>query len=160
MKKNFLLIFCLGFLAFNLNAQVLDYNSLVSFIQNNSKENPKDKIITVNVWSANNKESRDANMDLNNTVFTYKDAKLKNGNKGVIGISICIDNDEVGNNIALKKDGISNLIRVNAKDVLNSIPLNGKTTGYNIGFDSSGNLLFENQQNTTFYNSIRNLITR
>lgn len=158
MKKNILLIFILGLLAFNLNAQDLDYNSLVSYIKNNTKENPADKIIVVNFWSVNNKASRDANIDLNNTAFTFKNAKLKNGSKGVIGISICVDNDEVGNNIALKKDGINTAIRVNAVD--NSLPLNNKTAGYNIAFDSSGNLLFENLQNTTFFNSIRNLITR
>jgi len=160
MKKNILLIFCLGFLIFNLSAQTLDYNSLVSYIKNNTKENPTNKIISVNIWSLNDQASREANIDLNNTAFIYKDAKLKNGSKGMIGISICLDNDEVGNNITLKKDGINNLIRINASDITNLISLNGKTSGYTVGFDSNGNLLFENLQNTTFLNSIRNLITR
>ena len=160
MKKNILLIFCLGFLAIQLNAQELNYNSLVSYIQKNTKENTANKIIAVNIWSVNDKSSRDANIDLNNTTYIFKDAKLKNGSKGMIGISICLDNDEVGNNIILKKDGINTLLRVNASELTNTISLTGKTAGYNIGFDSEGNLLFENQQNTTFLNSIRNLITR
>ncbi len=160
MKKNILLIFCIGFLALNLGAQTLDFNSLVSYIKNNTKENPANKIIAVNIWSVNDKASRDANIDLNNTTIIYKDAKLKNASKGMIGISICMDNDEVGNNIALKKDGITTTIRVNASEITNLISLNGKTTGYTVGFDSNGNLLFENLQNTTFLNSIRNLITR
>ena len=160
MKKNILLIFCLGFLAIQLNAQELNYNSLVSYIQKNTKENTANKIIAVNIWSVNDKSSRDANIDLNNTTYIFKDAKLKNGSKGMIGISICLDNDEVANNIILKKDGINTLLRVNASELTNTISLTGKTAGYNIGFDSEGNLLFENQQNTTFLNSIRNLITR
>ena len=160
MKKNIFLFLCLGFLNFNLKSQVLDYNSLVSYIQTYTKEDPKDKIIMVNIWSVSDKNSRDGNIDLNNTITIYKNAKLKNGSKGVIGIVICIDNDQVTNNIALKKDGINTLIRINAADVAQSILLNGKTAGYNVGFDSNGNVLFENLQNTTFLNSIRNLITR
>ncbi len=160
MKKNIFLILCFGILTISLKSQVLDYNSLVSYIQTNTKENTKDKIIAVNVWSVNNKISRDANIDLNNTAFIFKDAKLKNGSKGMIGIVICIDNDEVINNITLQKDGINTLIKINASQVPPSLLLNNKTAGYNVGFDSNGIVLFENLQNTTFLNSIRNLITR
>ncbi len=143
-----------------LKSQTLDYNSLVSYIKTYTKEDPKDKIIAVNVWSASDKTSRDGNIDLNNTTTIYKNAKLKNGSKGVIGIVICTDNDQVTSNIALKKDDINTLIRINAADAAQIISLNGKTAGYNVGFDSNGNMLFENLQNTTFLNSIRNLITR
>lgn len=160
MKKNLFLFICLGFLSFNLSSQALDYNSLVSYIKTYTKEDPKDRIIAVNIWSVADKNSRDGNIDLNNTTTIYKNAKLKNGSKGVIGIVICTDNDPMTNTIALKKDGINTLIMINAADVSQSILLNGKTSGYNVGFDSNGNVLFENMQNTTFLNSIRNLITR
>lgn len=160
MKKLLYLIICVYFINPNLKSQTSDYISLTSFIQSGLKEKITDKIIVVNFWSINDKSSRDANLDLNSTVSIFKDAKLKGGFKGVIGITICMDNDEVGAGITLKKDGVNSLINVNSSELSLVSFIKSKSASKNIAYDSNGLVVFENIQNVTFLNSIRNLITR
>jgi hypothetical protein len=160
MKKLIFLLFWFSLLANDLKSQNLDHNALVSYLQTNTKLNTTDKIIAVNFWSANSKSSRDANVDLNNTCNIFKNAKLKGGSKGMIGILICLDKDEVAAHITLKKDGITYLITINASELSQTNLLADKTETYSVIFDSNGSVIAENLQNTTFLNSIRNLITR
>ena len=160
MKKIILLLFWFIFLTIDLRSQTSDYNSIISYLQKNTKENTQNRIIAINVWSASDKNSRDANMDLNNTCNVFSHAKLKGGDKGIIGVVICLDNDDVTSNITLKKDGINNLIIIHSATLSSLAQLSKKPSSYNVVFDSNGNMLFENIAANSIFNSIRNLITR
>lgn len=160
MRKNIFLLFWFWFLTINLNSQNSGYYSLTSYIQKHTKENIQNKLIAVNIWSASDKNSRDANVDLNSAIEVFKNAKLKGGNKGIIGVIICLDNDEITSNIALTKEGVKNVIIVNASELSSFPELSQKASSYNIVFDSNGNMIFENLASNSIFNSIRNLITR
>ena len=160
MKKTIFLLFWFILLTIDLQSQNSNYNSIVSYIQKHTKENTQNRIIAVNIWSASDKNSRDANIDLNNTGTVFNHAKLKGGDKGVIGVVICLDNDDITSNITLKKDGVTNLIVIHASELSSLQELGKKSSSYNIIFDSNGNVIFENLAANSIFNSIRNLITR
>jgi hypothetical protein len=159
MKKFILLTICLIFFA-GAKSQTSDYFSLVSYLQDHTKENTKNRLIAVNLWSASDVSSRDANSELNKAAYVFKNAKLKGGSQGIIGIIICVDNDEVTANIALKKENITNVIAINASELSFFPGLSKKSSSYNIVYDSQGNIVYENLQSNSVFSSIRNLITR
>lgn len=160
MKKIIFLLSWFVFSTINLQSQTSDYNVLTSYIQTHTKLSTENKIIAVNFWSANNKPSRDANVDLKSTCDVFKNAKLKGGSKGMIAIVICLDNDDVAADITLKKDGVHQIITINASELSQTSLLSKKTEGNNVIFDSNGVVVNENFSTTTFFESIRNLITR
>jgi hypothetical protein len=159
MKKASLLILFLG-LMISMRSQTTEYFSLLSYIHTHTKQNTQNRLIAVSVWSPSDKNSREINTQFNEACYVYQNAKLKGGNKGILGVLICNDNDEVAANIALKKDGINNVIVVNASQ-LNSFPdLSKKSSSYNAVYDMNGNMIYENLASNTIFDSIRNLITR
>ncbi len=158
MKALFTSFIILGSLV--CNAQSSLYNKLNSYLTNQTKEVVANRLIAINVWSANDKNSRDLNIEFDKVYKAYEYAKLKGGNKGIIVLNINIDNDAINSNITLKKDGVTKTNRVPAdnSDILNE--LKGKPAGYNIVFDSNGNVVYENLTTGTVFNSINQLITR
>ena len=82
------------------------------------------------------------------------------GNKGIIVLNIDLDNNSVNGDITLKKDGISKIITIPSDNIEILNELKGKTSGYNIVFDSNGNMVYENLAAGTVYESIHKLITR
>jgi len=160
MKKTSLLIVFFCLLSIFLRSQTSDYFSLLSYLQNNTNESSKDRIISVALWSPSDMNSREAIAELNKACHVFKNAKLKGGNKGIIGILICTDTDEVTANITLKKEGITNVIVMKTSELASFPGLSKKQSSYNIVFDSNGNVIYENLASNSVFNSIRNLITR
>jgi hypothetical protein len=158
MKGLYISIFVLGSLF--ANAQSSLYNKLNSFLTNQTKEVVANRMIALNVWSANDKTSRDLNIEFEKVYRTYDYAKLKGGNKGIIVLNINSDNGMINTNIILRKDGITKLISIPKEnlDILNE--LKDKPAGYNIVFDSNGNTVYENLTPGNVFNSIHQLITR
>ncbi len=159
MKALYISIFVLGSLA--INAQNSLYNKLNSYLTNQTKENVvANRLIAINVWSASDKNSRDLNVEFDKVFNTYEYAKLKGGSKGIIVLNVNIDNDPVNSNITLKKDGVTKTNRIPSDNSSILDELKGKPAGYNIVFDSNGNVVYENLKTGTVFNSINQLITR
>lgn len=158
-KVFFLLSFFLSAFSF-LNAQSDLYSKLSGFVSNQTKEKTEGRLIAINLWSVNDKMSREINQEFEETYKTFEYAKLKGGNKGIIVLNINLDNDVVNADITLKKDGISKLIKVSNEntELINS--LKGKSPGYNIVFDDKGNLVYENLIQGSVFSSVQKLITR
>lgn len=136
------------------------YHHLNSFISNQTKEKTENRLIAVNLWSLNDKTSRELNLEFEKTYKAFEYAKLKGGYKGIIVMNLNLDNDVVSADITLKKDGISKLIKVSLESTDILLALQGKTSGYNIVFDEKGNLVYENLKPGTVFNTIQKLITR
>lgn len=158
MKSLYISILVLGSLV--LNAQSNLYNKLNSYLTNQTKEVVANRLIAINVWSAADKNSRDLNIEFEKAYKTFEYAKLKGGNKGIIVLNVCLNNDVVNSNITLKKDGITTIKKVPADYVDIKNELKNKPAGYNIVFDSNGNVVYENLATGTVFNSIHQLITR
>jgi hypothetical protein len=159
MKKISLLILFVSIMI-QMRSQTAEYFSLLSYIQTHTKQSTENRLIAVSVWSPSDRNSRDINSQLSEACYVYQNAKLKGGNKGMLGVLICSDNDEVTANIAIKKDGIKNVIVVNSSQ-LNSFPeLSKKPSSYNAVYDMNGKMIYENLASNSVFDSIRNLITR
>ncbi len=151
-------MFVLG--AFLSNAQVSLYNKLNSFVSNQTKEVVNNRLIAINIWSVNNKVSRAINDEFDEAYKTYEFAKLKGGKNGIIVLNINLDSDPVNTDITLEKDGITKAIKIPSdnSDIINL--LKEKPAGYNIVFDESGNVVYENLAQGSIFSAIQKLITR
>lgn len=158
MKALYISIFVLGSLL--VQAQTALYNKLNSFLSTQTKEVVANRMIAINVWSSNDKNSRDINAEFEKVYKTYDYAKLKGGSKGIIVLNINLDEAAVNSNITAKKDGITKSITIpnDNSEILKE--LKGKSSGYNIVFDSNGNMVYENLTVGNVFNSIHQLITR
>lgn len=102
-----LLVFALFFAAsLQSNAQVSgsDYRNIVASLFPDL--NLENKILFINVWQSANIDSRENNKEFLRVSNIYKEAKLKNGLKGVTFINLSIDKDTYMWMISIKKDGI------------------------------------------------------
>lgn len=150
MKKQLLLLFVL--LSFFGRSQVTLYKQIKDAISiENPKINFEDKLIAVNLWQANDLESRNANKEFDKVYKTYEFAKLKGGLKGVIVANINITDQTAS--ILLKKDGIEKLITIK----VDTTEFRGKK---NIVFNSNGDNVLENLASTDVFKSFINLVTR
>jgi hypothetical protein len=117
------------------------------------KEHPElqttNKLIVVNVWSANDSKSREANISLNKAATVYNSAKLKGGLKGMIGVTICKD-EGPGSNVILAKDNVTKTVSISGDHV---------PSMNNIIFDSQGNVIAQNITGD-IYSEVQKLITR
>lgn len=164
MKSIYITIFVLG--ALFSKAQTSLYNKLNSFLTSQTKEVlVNQRLIAINVWSASDKNSRDLNIEFEKAFKAFDYAKLKGGNKGIIVLNINIDSNKNINstsnaNIILQKDDITKVIKVpnDYFEILKEIK--GKSSGYNIVFDSNGNMVYENLAPASVFKSIQQLITR
>ncbi|MBL7921604.1 MAG: hypothetical protein JNJ40_14915 [Bacteroidia bacterium] len=135
-----------------LNAQ----SDLFSKVKKSLKEthpevNFDNHLIAVNVWSANDAASREANKQFNKVYGIYEFAKLKGGLKGLICVAINKDGESAS--IILTKDGATKVIQ------LNSIELTGVANG-NVVYDDNGVEVYKNIANDKVFESINKLITR
>jgi thiol-disulfide isomerase/thioredoxin len=142
------------------DAQSTLYNKLNSFIDNQTKEEVSNRLIAINIWSANNKVSRAINDEFDEVYKVYEFAKLKGGNKGIVVLNINLDSDPVNTDILLEKDGISKAIKVPTENTEIVNLLKEKPAGYNIVFDENGNVVYENLAQGTIFTAIQKLITR
>jgi len=151
MKK---LTFIFLFIAFNtfLNAQSDIFLKLKKAIAENHPEiSLENKLIAVNIWSANNQESREANKQFNKTYKIYEFAKLKGGLKGLVCVTINKDGETAS--IILNNDGVTKLIQINALDITSN-------TSSNVLFDDQGKEIYKNIPSGKIFESINKLITR
>jgi hypothetical protein len=158
MKSIYITLLVLS--AFLGKAQTELYSKLKAFVHDNTKEKTAQRLIAINVWSAEDKDSRDKNIQFEEVFKVYSNAKLKGGNKGIIVLNICVDKDQVMSDIALKKDGISKMISVPFDYNSVAQALKDKDSGYNAVFDDNGNLVYENLDKNSVFSSIQKLITR
>jgi len=107
----------------------------------------------VNIWSADNVASREANLQLNKAYSAYEFARLKGGAKGMIGVLLSADNDTKGESIILSKDKVLKPITLKNN---NDLELQGLS---NIIFDSNGDVINKNITSDIF-EKIHQLITR
>ena len=164
MKSIYIAIFVLG--ALFSKAQTNLYNKLSSYLTGQTKELlVNQRLIAINVWSASDKNSRDLNIEFEKAFKAFDYAKLKGGNKGIIVLNINIDSNKNINstsnaNIILNKDGITKMINIqnDNADILKE--MKGKSSGYNIVFDSNGKMVYENLAPASVFKSIQQLITR
>lgn len=159
IKKLFITAFIM-LVAVSVQAQGDLYNKLSTFISNQTKESTSDRLIAINVWSVNDNNSRKLNAEFEEVYKTFEYAKLKGGVHGIIVMDINFENDVVNADITLQKDGIKKLIKVSADNTEIVNHLKGKPAGYNVVFDCKGNLIYENLNPGTVFNSIQKLITR
>jgi len=159
IKKLFIIVFTMLF-AMSVKAQSDLYNKLSTFISNQTKESTSNRLIAINVWSVNDNNSRKLNAEFEEVYKTFEYAKLKGGVQGIIVMDINFENDVVNADITLQKDGIKKLIKVSAENTEIVNHLKGKSAGYNVVFDCKGNLIYENLNPGTVFNSIQKLITR
>lgn len=115
----------------------------------------ENKLITLNIWTSADKNSRDANKMFNKVFNAYEFAKLKGGVKGIIGVTINKLNETA--TIILTKDGVNKLIQISNVSLINDI---ATTTTTNIVFDSEGNEVYKNLASDKIFESINKLITR
>lgn len=164
MKKIVSIVLCLitGF----VYSQTADYFTIKNSI---SKTYPEidfnNKLLAISVWNSSDIVSRELNKEFHKTWFTYQEAKLKGGLKGVIFISICSDEDELNFRISEKKDAISSypyticdFQSYKQKGKLATMKLDSSIK--NIVFDINGNLIYQNLEMSTVFKSFNNLITR
>lgn len=114
--------------------------------------NLENHLIAVNVWSANDAASREANKQFNKVYGIYEFAKLKGGLKGLICVTINKDGESAS--IILNKDGATKLIQLSNIDVAS---LNSNT---NSVFDENGVEVYKNISSDKIFESINQLITR
>jgi len=145
-------IFLLSTIATFLNAQSDVYLKLKNAIKENHPEiNLENKLIAVNVWSANNPESREVNKQLNRVYTIYEFAKLKGGLKGLVCVTINKDGDAAS--IILNKDGATKLIQLNTFEI-------SSASNSNFIFDDKGNEVYKNISSDKIFESVNKLITR
>jgi hypothetical protein len=121
-----------------------------------------DKLIFVCIWKSTDADSREINSEAYRVYKIYKNAKLKNGEKGTIFLSVNLDENSQNKEIALSRDGIStDVIYSNAKliDLLRT-EFNLENAQSTMLFDKTGAIQFTNMQKEQIFPSIRSLITR
>ncbi len=158
MKGLYISIFVLGSLL--CNAQSNLYNKLNAYLNDHTKEILANRMIAINVWSVNDKNSRDINAEFEKAYKTYDYARLKGGSKGIIVLNINLDKDAVNTDITAKKDGVTRSITIPNDNAEVLKELKDKPAGYNIVFDSNGNIVYENLTTGNVFNAIHQLITR
>lgn len=159
MKKQAILFFglLLIVLGFKLNAQQVTNAQLVKVVNTKlPNTNLQNKIIALHVWSSSNKESRETNKEFDKVYKAYEFAKLKNGNQGVVFISVNLDDNTVGS-ITAGKDGIGKAVIVNKNEFAFLANL---ASGYNVVYDNTGSKVYENLESNKVFSSFNSLITR
>lgn len=141
-------------------AQDASYTDLKSLVQTYVPDLPaENRLVALQIWSVQSPASREQNKELDHTFHTYAYARLKGGSKGLVAISICLDNT-TGAAIVLKKDGVTYLKSVDIQDVQHLMSLGNLAAGYNVVFDASGAKLYESLPAKQWFSSIHQLITR
>jgi hypothetical protein len=122
----------------------------------------KDKLVIVSVWSVEDIESRELNKEAYRVYKIYERAKLKNGEKGTVFISVLLNSDEQIRNLAINKDRIDPAVVFSETGLKNLLSSQWNITNAqsNIVFDKSGEIKFQNVPKDQLFPSLRSLITR
>lgn len=155
--KKLLLLLVLSSFCYLSKAQVNLYFKVREVIQTNHPEiNLDGKLLSVNIWSLDNQESRDANKSFDKAYKVYEGAKLKGGPRGIVSIAVNIDNLTSTASIAYQKDNVTKLLSFKLDDISDL-----KNPGFsNIVYDSKGFMVFQDLKSGDIFQSINSLITR
>ncbi len=152
MKKTILIL-----LVFLVNTFLAQDNLYLKIKEQIIKEYPKvnleNKLLALNIWSANKPQSKKANSELNTAASTFGYAKLKGGVKGIIAVTICIDTEKSAATIMLSKENLTKILIIE-KDNLDVAGLS------NIVFDANGMQIYKDVPAEEIFSSIQKLITR
>jgi hypothetical protein len=155
--KKLLLICSAFFLSTFLNAQSDLYVKIKKALQQTHPELVTDnKLLAINIWSVEDINGRETNKSFEKAYHVYEFARLKGGLRGLVFVTLNVDNLSSTATITLSKDGVIKSISLKAEDVegLNSYGIE------NVVFDSTGNSVYKNLSASTVFSSIQSLITR
>lgn len=164
MKASFIIT-----LVFFLNTYLIAQEPNQSFDglkQAISKVNPEvdfsDKLVFVSVWKSTDAESREINKEAYRVYKIYEKAKLKNGEKGAVFISLNLDTDIQNRNLAVGKDSIEATVVYSDPNLISLVQsgFNLSGTQSTIVLDKIGVVQYTNISKDQIFPSLRNLITR
>ncbi len=136
-----------------------DYRSSVASLI--SDLNLENKILFINVWQSSNIDSRENNKEFLRVSNIFKDAKLKNGNKGVAYVNLCLDKDTYLWMMSVKRDSIvSNYNLENTTNNYASLAKLFNDYPGNVIVGSDGTILAKDIKKENCFNLFRSLITR
>ncbi len=120
------------------------------------------KIIFVSIWKSTDFESRAANKEAYRVYKIYERAKLKNGEKGTVFISVNLDEDEHTKNFAVRKDTIDEAVVYSDKKLVDAIQINLDASNIKNNFvvDKYGVIQYTNLKKDQIFSTLRGLITR
>lgn len=155
--KKLLLLLVLSSFSILTKAQVNLYFKVRDLVQITHPEiNLDGKLISVNIWSVDNQESREANKGFDKAYKVYESAKLKGGLKGLVSIAVNVDNLSSVATISYRKDNVTKLISCKLEDLDDF-----KSAGFsNVVYDSKGFIVFKDLKSADVFQSINSLITR
>jgi hypothetical protein len=155
--KRLMMTLSVLFVSFCLQAQTDLYLKIKKILQQTHPALITDsKLIAINIWSANNDNSRDANKSFEKAYNVYQVAKLKGGLRGLVVVTLNLDNLSSDAVITLGKDNITKSISLKAEAV-KELEVYGIE---NIVFDSNGTRVYKNLSPLQIFSSIQSLITR
>ena len=131
-----------------------------------SKINPAvdftNKLIFISAWKSTDAESREMNKEAYRVYKIYEKAKLKNGEKGTVFISLNLDSDAQNRVFAIGKDGLDESLVYSDVELVKLIETDFSSANPQniIVFDKTGEIQFQNITKDQIFSSLRNLITR
>ncbi len=148
------------FFSQNVNGDKI-FSEIKELIKKNDPNTDIDnKLIFVSYWSPLDTEGREINKEMVKYQKIYKNATLKNGEKGLYFFNYCMQTDLVNFKIALKRDSLNPL-----GSFLKS-PENNHSTQFvnseikNILYNSKGEIVQINTSKDTLFKLMLNQLTR
>ena len=149
----------------NLKAQNINYPSIQKEIKSTFPEiDFSNKLVVLTIWNSKDLTSREMNKEMIRVCEIYKSAKLKDGIKGIVFVSISSDDNEMQYAICMKKDNnnyqysicdfksFSNNSKLFKMEVDQSIK--------NLTFNNNGVLIYQNLETDHIFKSFNTLLTR
>jgi len=148
-----------------LFGQIPNYSNLVTKIKSSKPDiDLANKILILSIWNSNDASSREMNKEFYKTYKTYQNARLSGGLKGVVFISISSDSEEIKYRIASQKDlsdyplVFCDYLSFQEQGIINDLNLDYNTK--NLIYNSSGELIFTNLENSSIFITFNKLTTR
>lgn len=163
--KAFFILTLVFLLQINLCAQEPDqkFIGLKQVINKmNSEVDFNDKLVFISVWKSTDAESREINKEAYRVYKIYERAKLKNGEKGTVFISLNLDTDEQNRVFAIGKDGLDASVVYSDTQTIDFLhsQFNLSNPQNTIVFDKTGAIQYTNLSKDQIFSSLRSLITR
>lgn len=120
------------------------------------------RLIFVEVWKSSDFESRELNKEAFRVYKIYEKAKLKNGEKGVVFLSINLDDNSQIQEISIKKDSVNESVVYTDKGMIELLKnrYNMVDSKNNMLVDKNGLVVFKNIQQDQIFSSFNFQITR
>lgn len=158
-----LIFFVLFFKGISAQAPIEKLAQLKSIITSVNQDISFDgKLVFVSLWRGIDIESREMNKEAYRVYKIYENAKLKNGEKGTVFISVNLDDDAQSKILFVAKDGIDLNVVFSDSALIKFLEseFNLTNSQSNIVFDKTGEIKYINVSKDQIFSSLRNLITR